>query len=294
MLNRRGFIATAASAASVALAQGDAKKTSEVVAVRNGTPVEMFRKGIEALGGMKSFVKEGQRVVIKPNIGWDAPPERAANTNPELVAEIIRQAKMAGAAKVIVFDHTCNAESLAYSRSGIEAAVKAAGGEMVSAASVRDYVERTCDSAVKLKRALIHKSILDADVLINVPILKNHSGTKMTSAMKNGMGWIWDRMYMHRNNLPQCIADLILYRKPDLNIVDAYRMMVSNGPRGVSTADVRMPKYQLLSRDIVAIDAQALKLLRYKPEDIHYLACGEKLGLGTADESSIKVTRLEV
>lgn len=295
MLNRREFIATvsAAGATSLGIADDMNGNLSEVVAVRNGTPVEMFRKGIARLGGMKAFVKPGQRVVVKPNAAWDRTPEEAANTNPDLVGEIVRQALEAGAAQVLVFDHTCNSERNAYARSGIEAAVKGAGGKMISGADEADYVERDCSKAIRLKHAKIHKAILEADAFINVPVLKNHGGTKMTSAMKNSMGWIWDRQYMHKNDLPQCIADLILYRKPDLNVVDAYRIMISNGPRGISKADVRMPKYQLLSRDIVAIDAQALKLLRYKPEDIHYLQKGERLGLGNANESKIRVTRID-
>ena len=128
MLNRREFIATvsAAGATSLGIADDTNGDLSEVVAVRNGTPVEMFRKGIASLGGMKAFVKPGQRVVVKPNAAWDRTPEEAANTNPDLVGEIVRQALEAGATQVLVFDHTCNSERNAYARRGIEAAVKKA------------------------------------------------------------------------------------------------------------------------------------------------------------------------
>ena len=268
-MDRREFLKTAAVATAATAIKLNAPAQAvtadagipTLVAVRNADPVTMFRKGIEALGGMQAFVKPGQRVVVKPNIGWDRTPEEGANTSPELVGEMIRQALAAGATEVVVFDHTCNNWKNSYKNSGIEKAVQEAGGKIVQGNDVADYVERTCEAAVSMKQAKIHKALLAADVVINVPILKNHGGAKMTAAMKNWMGVVWDRQYMHRNNLPQCIADSILYRKPDLTVIDAYRVMVANGPRGVSVADVIERKYMILSRDIVAADTMALKII---------------------------------
>ena len=80
----------------------------DLVAVMGGEPEEMFRRAISELGGMKQFVKPGQKVVVKPNIGWDKVPELAGNTNPKLIEEIVRQCFAAGAKEVVVFDHTCD------------------------------------------------------------------------------------------------------------------------------------------------------------------------------------------
>ena len=308
-MDRRHFlksgVATAAATAvladlSTVPARADEAKTagaaggSEVVAVRNGSAAAMFRKGIEALGGMTAFVKPGQKVVVKPNIGWDRTPEQAANTNPDLVAEIVRQAMAAGAAQVQVFDHTCNEWKSCYRNSGIEAAVVAAGGKMLSAHDEKlHYVEKRCPQAVSMKTAKIHQAIIDADVFINVPVLKHHGGAKMTAAMKNYLGIFWDRSFMHKNNLPQCIADCALYRRPDLNVVDAYRIVVANGPRGKVAEDIREMRYQLLSRDIVAIDAMATKVIGYELADVPYIALAATAGLGVADFSRITVKRLE-
>ncbi len=301
-MDRRAFLKTAALATAAtaiklnAPAQAVATDTAGIptlVAVRNGDPVTMFRKGIEALGGMKAFVKPSQRVVVKPNIGWDKTPEEGANTSPELVGEIVRQALAAGANEVVVFDHTCNNWKNSYKNSGIEAAVVEAGGKIVQGNEVADYVERSCEAAVSMKTAKIHKALLDADVVINVPILKNHGGAKMTAAMKNWMGVVWDRQFMHSNNLPQCIADSILYRKPDLTVIDAYRVMHANGPRGVSLADVTERKYMILSRDIVAADSMALKIIDYEADKVPYIAMAEKHGLGIADPSKIKIQRID-
>ena len=300
-MDRREFIKTAAvaTAATAINLKVGAQTTpvesgsSTVVAVRNGDPVAMFRKGIEELGGMKAFVKPGQSVVVKPNIGWDKPPEFGANTSPELVGEVVRQALAAGAKEVTVFDHTCNEWKSCYKNSGIEAAALEAGAKVITGNRSEDYEPRTAAGAVSMKKALVHKALLAADVVINVPVLKNHGGAKMTAAMKNWMGVIWDRGCMHKNNLPQSIADCILYRKPDLNVVDAYRVMLHNGPRGVGVSDVETKKYMLLSRDIVAVDFLAAKILDYAKEHVPYLAIAEKMGLGTADPLKITVKRID-
>ena len=210
----------------------------DLVAVRGGEAVDMFDKAMEALGGMGKFVKSGQKVVVKPNIGWDAPPERAANTNPQLIARIVKSCFEAGASQVVVFDHTCDQWNRCYSNSKIEESARNAGARVVQGDDESFYNEVSVPDGKSLKKTKVHKEVLNADVLINVPILKNHNSTTVSLAMKNLMGVVWDRRYYHSNDLSQCIADFITYRKPDLNIIDGYRMLTRNGPRGVSTADV--------------------------------------------------------
>ena len=275
----------------------DAAKKPEVVAVRKGGPVDMFRKGVEALGGMAAFVKPGQSVCVKPNIGWDRAPELGADTNPDLVGEIVRQCLAAGASKVEVFDHTCHEWGACYRNSGIKDAVEKAGGTMLPGNDESWYVERECPGAASMKTAKIHKCLLDSDVVINVPILKNHGGAKMTACMKNYMGVVWDRQFMHKNNMPQCIADSFLYRRPDLNVLDAYRMMTTRGPQGGSPDNVEMCGYLLLSANPVVLDTIGAKLMRYDPSDVPYIALAEKLGLGRADDKELDagglITRID-
>ena len=297
-MKRRDFLgamagATVALPAMMAEAGEAPQPKAKVAVVRKGSPVEMFRTGIAALGGMTAFVKPGQKVVVKPNIGWDRAPEYAANTNPDLVGEIVRQCVAAGAAEVKVFDHTCNVWHKCYEHSGIAAAVKAAGGQMVEAHEERAYKALSRPAAGSMKTAKIHHAIVEADVFINVPILKNHGGAKMTAGLKNFMGLVWDRQFMHRHNLAQCIADAALYRKPDLTVIDAYRTMQTNGPLGVGLGDVRNPHYQILSTDIVAADTLATKILRFPLDSVPYIALAAKHGLGTCDESQMEILRLE-
>jgi len=273
--------------------------TPDLVAVMGGDSVAMFRKAIAELGGMSRFVKKGYKVTVKPNIGWDKTPEMAGNTNPALVGEIVKQCFKAGAKEVIVFDHTCDDWRKCYTNSGIEAAAKAAGAKMMPGNEESYYREISLPKAVKLKKTKVHSAILDCDVWINVPILKNHGGAKMTIAMKNHMGIVWDRGFFHSNDLSQCIADICTINKPAvLNIVDAYRVMKSNGPQGRSLSDVVNPKAMFVSTDIVAVDTAATNFFnqieKMPLESVKFIARAADLKIGTMDLSKLKVKKIKI
>ena len=265
----------------------------DLVAVKGGEPDLMFDKAIDSLGGMEAFVKKGQSVVVKPNIGWDVSPERAGNTNPLLVKRIIQHCIAAGASVVYVFDNTCDKWDQCYATSGIKQAVSDAGGKLAPGNQESYYQQVEIKQGKKLQSAKVHELILESDVFINVPVIKHHSSAGLTLAMKNLMGVVWDRMFWHRNDLQQCIADYAtFYRKPHLNVVDAYRIMLRNGPRGVSPADVSLQKQLLLSTDMVAIDAAAAKIFGKEPSDIAHIKIAEQMGVGRADLNSLKINRI--
>lgn len=266
----------------------------DLVAVKGGAPGQMFTKAIESLGGMKAYVKKGQKVVVKPNIAWDTPPERAANTNPELVAEVVKHCLAAGAKEVYVFDHTMDNWTKSYRSSGIDKYVKEAGGKMVSGNSESYFQNVTLTGTQKLKNVKVHELILESDVFINVPVLKHHSSTKLSLAMKNLMGSIWDRRYWHRNDLHRCIAEFPTYKRPNLNVIDGYAILKRNGPRGVSTSDVLISKSLLVSGDLVAIDAAAAKIFGMDPASIPYIKYADAEGLGTMDLSKLNINRIKI
>jgi hypothetical protein len=157
----------------------------DLVAVMGGEPTAMLTRALKELGGIGHFVKKGQKVVIKPNIGWDRKPEFAANTNPELIGTLVRMCKSAGASEVIVFDHTCHDWRKSYTNSGIEKAVTDAGGKMVPGNDENYYRDAEITRGVTLKKIKVHQAILDCDVWFNVPILKHHGGAKNSISMKN-------------------------------------------------------------------------------------------------------------
>jgi uncharacterized protein (DUF362 family) len=265
-----------------------------LVAVRDGSRAAMLDKALASLGGIGVFVKPGQTVLIKPNIGWDAPPERGANTHPELVGHLTQLCLAAGAKSVSVFDNTCDQWQRTYANSGIEAAVKAAGGRMVNGKDATMYRETAIPGGVSLKTAKVHELVLDSDVFFNVPVLKHHSGALMTAAMKNLMGVVWERDIYHRTDLQQTIADFLTLRKPTLNILDAYHPMVRNGPRGRSVDDCVEKRMLLVSADPVLIDAAAAKILGHEPSAVTHVKLAADLRIGEMDVAKAEVRRLSL
>ncbi|GHT71046.1 hypothetical protein FACS189455_1960 [Bacteroidia bacterium] len=271
----------------------------DMVAVMGGEPAVMLDKAFEALGGISKYVRKGQSVVIKPNIGWDKRPDFAANTNPDLIAALVKKCFEAGAKKVTIFDHTCDNWQKCYQSSGIEQAAKNAGAVVAPGNDEVYYKTVSIPQGVKLKSAKIHQALLDADVWFNVPVLKNHGGAKMSIAMKNYMGIVWDRGYFHDNDLQQCIADICTWnKKPTLNIVDAYRCMRKNGPQGRSVSDTSVLKSLIVSPDIVAADVAAIKLFnqveKMEITSVGHIANGEKLKLGTQNIDKLNIKRIKV
>ncbi len=313
-MQRRQFLKTSATTAmatallpeNVFANATKTSKTPDLVAIYGATAVEMFERGIAEMGGMKRFVSKGQTVIVKPNIGWDKPPEWGSNTNPELVGRVVKHCYEAGAKKVICFDHTCgNDWDNRYNISGIKKAVEDNGGEMVAGNNEAMYVEQDIPKGVILKKTKVHQLAINPDVFINIPVLKHHSGAKITCAMKNYMGCVWDRKWYHKNNMPQCVADYATYQKTTLTIVDAYRVMLDYGPIGKSPDYAPVAKYQIISTDIVAADVAAVQVFAsvakqakvgtpFKISDIKYIAAAEKLGVGVTDLSKLSVKRISM
>ena len=297
-MDRRTFVKSGAAAVAWAVSGGFRLSANpapfDLVAVKGGEADAMFREGIQALGGIGAFVKKNARVVIKPNIGWDVTPERAGNTNPKLITEIVKQCRNAGAKQVVVLDHTCDNWERCYSTSGIERAAKDAGATVAPGHTEGYYHDVRLPNGKKLTSAKEHEVILESDVFINVPVLKHHSSTRLTIAMKNLMGNVWDRGFWHANDLHQCIADFATYRKPTLNVVDAYAVMKRNGPRGVADSDVALMKAQLLSTDIVAIDTAAAKLFGENPSDVRFISIAAQQGVGRMDLEKLAIKRISL
>lgn len=291
--------ADAMSILSQRFENANANTKFDLVAVLGGEPETMFRKAISEMGGIGNFIKKGDKVCVKPNIGWDQPVEMGANTNPKLVTEIIKQCFDAGASEVTVFDHTCDDWRKSYATSGIEEAAKAAGARVVPAHQESYYKSVSLPKGKSLKTTKIHQAIVDSDKWINVPVLKNHGGAQLTISMKNYMGIVWDRGFFHANDLQQCIADVCTYdKRPVLNVVDAYRLMKTSGPRGRSLSDVVLSKGLFVSQDIIAVDTAAANFFnqaREMPlENVTHISKGEELGIGTMNLDTLKIGRLRV
>jgi uncharacterized protein (DUF362 family) len=267
----------------------------DMVVARGGEPEALVRQALAAMGGIEQFVPRGANVIVKPNICVAHPYQYAATTNPWVVSTLVKMCFEAGAGRVRVMDYPFGASAEeGYTTSGIKKQVEAAGGEMAYMTPLFKYVKTPIPNGIDLKEVEVFEDILKADVLINVPIAKDHSSTRLTLGMKNLMGVILDRDTMHVN-LGQRIADLTSLVRPKLTVVDAVRILVANGPSGGGDLNnVKKIDTLIVSPDIVAADSYATTLFGLQPNDIAYIAAGAAMGLGRNDLQSLRIKEITV
>jgi uncharacterized protein (DUF362 family) len=287
-----GEAASAPTAASAA--PSPTPGIPDLAVARGGEPEDLVKRAISALGGMERFVKSGASVVIKPNICVAYHTyEYAATTNPWVVAALVKLCLGAGASKVTVMDYPFGGTAQeAYAKSGIQKEVEAAGGSMAFMTSYR-YKSVKLPDGKSMKKADVFEDILNADLLIDVPIAKNHGEATLTLAMKNLMGVVKDREDMHVS-LHKRIADLAYFIRPKLTVIDAVRILTAGGPTGGDLNAVKKLDTVIVGVDMVAADAYATTLFGMKPEDIPYITTAAALGLGNADLSSLKIEEISL
>ena len=294
-IDRRNFIkqTAAAGVAVSALSQTryvTGKESPDLAVAQNASPAELVRQVVDMLGGMSRFVKEGQKVFLKPNIGWDRLPEQAADTNPEAVGEVVRMCKEAGADKIRIVDRTCNQARRCYKRSGIEEAAKEAGAEVRHIIDSR-FKETRIPNGKLVNSWPIYKDALEFDVFINMPIAKVHSISRVTLGMKNMLGVLGGNRGALHKDFHQKIVDINSVLRPDLTIIDAYRIMVANGPSGGNLEDVETPKVMIAGTDPVAVDTYAVSLFDINPKEMGYLVNAHEQGLGEIDLSKLNISK---
>lgn len=294
-MDRRTFLKVAGAAsllAPVVVRNAVAAKERPLVAVAEGVDYPAItRRAINAVGGMKRFVKAGDVVVVKPNMGWDRSTELAANTHPLVVRTVVEECLAAGAKKVKVFDYTCNDARRCYVNSGIEGALK--GMKNVECKQIEsERFKKVKLNGQFLKEWELYDEALSAQVYINVPVAKHHGLSKLTLGLKNVMGIMGgNRGYVHRN-LDTALADINAHVKTHLTIIDATRVLTAHGPQGGNIADVKVLNKVIASTDTVAADAFATTLFGMKPADIPVTVAAYKRGLGEMDLEKIKVVKV--
>jgi uncharacterized protein (DUF362 family) len=260
----------------------------QISIVQNGEPRDLVRQAMADLGGMSRFIAKQDVVVIKPNIAWDRTPEQAANTNPDVVAETVRQCWQAGAKRVIVTDVSCNEPRRCFHRSGIEAAAKAEGAEVILPDP--DLFREVEMGGVVLKSWPVLAPFLDADKIINLPIAKHHVLTGATLGLKNWYGILGGERNRLHQQIHQSLVDLANFMLPTLTLLDCYRILLRNGPTGGNLEDVALKKTLVAGTDPVAIDAYVAKAYwNLEPEQMPYLSMAAARGLGTVDFAALKV-----
>jgi uncharacterized protein (DUF362 family) len=302
-IDRRTFVRNSVKAALAAAAVGSVPvldllaapalaAEAPPLAVRKGTDIpRLVRDTLGALGGMQKFVKPGQTVVVKPNIGWDRTVELGANTHPEVVRALVELCLEAGAKQVRLFDRTCNDPRRCYVQSGIAAAVATVKSDRVELEHMdpRAYREVAIKGGQAFPSWEFYQPALDADVFINVPIAKHHSISRLTLGMKNLMGVIGGSRGKLHTDIAEALADINSVILSDLTVIDATRILVANGPQGGRLEDVRRLDTLIASPDIVAADAYAATLFDLKPEEVPTIVAGARRGLGVMDLNRVRM-----
>ncbi len=270
--------------------------TEPDIAKVKGSATAATRAAVELLGGMKKFVKPGNRVVIKPNMSFSRTPSQASNTHPDVVKELVVMCKEAGAGKIFVLDHTLAPAKQCFEISGIKPAVDSVEKNLVFAANNSSvYQEVPLTKGENLTQTQIVKEVLKSDVLIAAPVAKSHSATGVSLSMKGMMGLIWDRWIMHRQDLDVGIVDLCTVLKADLTVIDGSRVLSTNGPNG--PGKVLKENTIIASRDMVAADACAVDSFiwygrRYKPGQVAHIREAHRRKLGRADIENLNIKTL--
>jgi uncharacterized protein (DUF362 family) len=273
--------------AELAIARAAPKEAGDDSPAPTATPEQLVQRAVDAMGGMKRFVSRGDVVVVKPNIGWDRMPIHAANTNPDVVAAVVKLAYDAGAKRVVVADGSCNDPNRCFQRSGIWRAAYDTGAEVVLPQEHRYRTMRLKGDV--LDEWPVFTTLVDADKVISVPVAKHHNLAKYTAAMKNWYGVLGGRRNRLHQNIDTSIADLATFMRPTLVVVDAWRVLMRNGPQGGNIDDARDMHMVLATVDQVAADSYGCTLIGQKPENVPYLEMGEKRGLGTRRWENLRV-----
>ena len=266
-------------------------KVPEISISEGGDPFATTVSCIEKLGGMSAFMSRGDSVLLKPNIGWDRRVEQGANTHPEVVRAVGEMCLEAGAGRVVILDRTCNDARRSYRNSGMQDMVKNLSDRRISLDFVREnrFLKTDIPRGVVIKKWPLYEEALKADVIINIPVAKHHSISRLTLGMKNLMGLMGGNRGLFHSGIGQKLADLTSVLEPGLTVLDATRIMVRNGPTGGRLEDVKILNRVAASSDPVAIDAYGATLFGVAPGDLSFVTAAYRMGLGEMDLQKVRM-----
>jgi uncharacterized protein (DUF362 family) len=261
----------------------------DLAMIQGESPGNITKEAISAIGGIKRFVSKGDVVIVKPNIGWDRTPEQAACTNPDVVKAIVELCVEANAKQIIVMDNTINPARRTYARSGIAKAAKEAGAKTPYVNP--HHLKKMALNGEWFKEWEVYTDFVEADKIINVPIAKTHSLSRLTMGLKNWLGAIGGARNQLHQGLDYAMIDLAKFFKPALTVLDAYRILLRNGPQGGRLSDAKLHKTVVAGIDYVAVDAMGATFFDIQPEELPFLKLASERGIGRIDLENLKVEK---
>jgi uncharacterized protein (DUF362 family) len=264
----------------------------DLAVIQGESPAQLVKEAVSAIGGINRFVSKGDKILLKPNIGWDRKPEQGACTNPEIVKTLVELCFNAGAKEVKVMDNPCNPARRTYARSGISKAAKEAGAKVPFCSQHK--LKKVDLHGEWLKNWEVFTDFLETDKIINIPATKHHSLSRVTLGMKNWLGCLGGNRNQLHQNLDAAMIDLAAFFKPVLTVLDAYRVLWRNGPQGGRLSDVRIHKTVVAGVDYVAVDSMGVRYLDIEPEEMRYLQLARERGFGEFDQEKLKIEKRTV
>jgi uncharacterized protein (DUF362 family) len=250
---------------------------------------QMVCKAVELLGGIDRFVKPGETVLLKPNIAFARPPRVCATSHPDIICEITRLCyEQAKAKKVYVTDNPINDPTSCFELSGIASAAQQNGAELIL--PKQNFFRPVTLTGCKLIKnwPVFYEPLKNVDKVIGIAVVKNHERSGASMTMKNWYGLLGGTRSIFHQDINTIIMELAMLVKPTLVILDATEVMVSNGPTGGSSSDLKQTNIMIAGCDQIAVDSFGATLLNMKPASLPYLLKAESLGLGTTNFESLK------
>ena len=256
--------------------------------VRGEDRVATLRLALKSLGGIETFIKKGDRVLIKVNAAFASPAMLSATTHPAIITEMTQLCFRAGAVSVVVTDNPINDPASCFTLTGIADAASKAGARVLLPRD--DLFSPMTIKGAKLIRnwPVLYKPFTDITKVIGMAPLKDHHRSGASMTMKNWYGLLGGRRNIFHQDIHGIIMELAVMVKPSLVILDATTAMMTNGPTGGSLSDLKETNAMIVSTDQVAADAFGASLLGRSLDQLPFIGKAEAAGIGTADYLKLK------
>ncbi len=266
-------------------------KKSIVALVKENDVQANVTKVFDLLGGVSNLIEEGSKVVLKPNAGHAAPPESAVDTNPEFVRAVIREIKKAKPSKIIIAEAAAlGCDTLTcFEVSGIAEVAREEGVELIDIKREKDLINVPVRGyKSNISHVLLPRFIVEAEHIVNLPVLKTHASMLFSGALKNIKGVVQDAVHllMHRQNLAMAMMDVWYAVRADINIMDVTYAAGGYSPHTPT------PLYYgcaLGSLDPVAVDRVACEIAGIDADSVDYFKVAEEAGFGNGSLDDIEI-----
>ncbi|PLX44481.1 MAG: Tat pathway signal protein [Desulfobacteraceae bacterium] len=251
--------------------------------VRGEDRVATLRMALKSLGGVETFIKKGDRVLLKVNAAFASPAMLSATTHPAIITEMTQLCFRAGAVSVVVTDNPINDPTSCFTLTGIADAARSAGARVLLPRDDLFSPMTVKDAKLIRNWPVLYKPFTDISKVIGMAPLKDHHRSGASMTMKNWYGLLGGRRNIFHQDIHSIIMELAMMVKPSFVILDATTSMMTNGPTGGSLSDLKNTNTMIVSTDQVAADAFGASLLGRSLDELPFIGKAEAAGIGTAD-----------